>query len=63
MNKQQLRDLATKLNEDEDVEDARVVEFMGKPHVHIDTTDGDIETVTQDGTIHVVPIWGSTKNS
>jgi len=63
MNKQQLADLAAKLNEDEEVEDARLVEFMGKPHIHIDLTDGDIETITQDGTMRVVPIRGSRKDS
>jgi hypothetical protein len=63
MNKQQLADLAARLNEDPEVEDARVVEFMGKPHIHIDLVDGDIETITQDGDVRVVPIRGSRKNS
>ncbi len=61
MNKQQLQELANKLNEDEDIEDARVVEFLGRPHIHIDDIDGDIETITPDGTMRVVPIRGSAK--
>ncbi len=61
MNRQQMEELAQRLNQDKDVENARVVEFLGKPHIHIDLADGDIETISEDGAMRVVPIHTNTK--
>ena len=55
--------LVDNLNQDESVENARVVEFLGKPHVHIDLADGDIEVITQEGESRVIPIHTSTRRN
>ena len=34
MNRQHMQKLVDDLNQDEEVENARVVEFMGNPHIH-----------------------------
>jgi hypothetical protein len=46
------------LNQDEEVENARVVEFMDNPHIHIhiDLANGDSEVITQDGESRFIPI-------
>ncbi len=63
MNHQEMEKLASTLNEDETVEHARIVEFMGKPHVHVDLASGDIEVITQEGKSRAIPIRTSSRRN
>jgi hypothetical protein len=56
MNRQHMQKRVDDLNQDEEVENARVVEFMGNPHIHVDLADGDSEVITQEGESRFIPI-------
>lgn len=56
LNDDELQQIISDLNEQEDVENARIVTFAGEPHVHIDYVDGNIGVVSPDGnSISVIP--------
>jgi hypothetical protein len=46
---EQMQDKLTELNAQDSVENARIVEFMGNEHIHVDYQSGDIGTVSPDG--------------
>lgn len=56
MNRQHVQKRVDDLNQDEEVENTCVVEFMGNPHIHIDLADSDSEVITQDGESRFIPI-------
>lgn len=58
-----MEELAGKLNQEEDVQNARVVEFLGKPHVHIDHTDDSIGTVDEKGDYRNTPVRKSSRSN
>ena len=56
MNRQQMEQAVSDLNQRGEVEEARIVEFLGKPHVHIDFQDGNIGVIGEEGTISTIQI-------
>lgn len=49
MTDEQMQRKLTELNEQEEIEDARIVTFMNEPHIHVDYADGAIGVVSPDG--------------
>ena len=56
MSRQHMQKRVDDLNQDEEVENTCVVEFMGNAYIHIDLADSDSEVITQDGESRFIPI-------
>ena len=56
MDRQQMEQVATDLNQRDEVDNARVVEFLGEPHVHIDFTTGAIGTISTEDEYSVIQV-------
>ena len=56
MNRQHMQKRVDDLNQDEEVENTAVVEFMGNPHIHIDLADNDSEAMPQNGESRFISI-------
>lgn len=63
MNRRDMQKLVDDLNQTDEVDNARIVEFLGKPHVHVDLADGDIEVITEEGESRVIPIHTSSRRN
>lgn len=49
MSDDEMQEKLTELNQQEEVEEARIVEFLNDPHIHVDYTNGSIGIVSPDG--------------
>jgi len=56
MDRQQMSQIVDDLNQRDEVDNARIVEFLGESHVHIDYTNGNIGTISKDDEYTVIPV-------
>lgn len=56
MDRQRMEQVAGDANQRPEVENARVVEFLGTPHVHIDFINGNIGTISKDDEYIIIPV-------